>query len=227
VINVILLGPPGAGKGTQAKLLEEKLGLKQLSSGDMLRAAVSRGTAIGQKANSYMEKGKLVPDDVVVDVVFEYIDGMTSGNGIILDGFPRTVDQASALDRKLSEKGARIDIVIVIKVRDDRLVERIAGRFTCATCGEGYHDAFKRPATAETCDKCGGHEFKRRADDDPETVKGRLEIYHSQTVPLIDYYQKRGKVAMIDGELSIEDVSRQMDEVLASLEGAETSVSGG
>jgi adenylate kinase len=227
VINIILLGPPGAGKGTQAKLLEEKLGLKQLSSGDMLRAAVSRGTAVGQKAKSYMDAGQLVPDQVVVDVVFENIDAMTSGKGIILDGFPRTVEQAEALDKKLEEKNARIDSVIVIKVRDDRLVERIAGRYTCAKCGEGYHDSFKQPVVAGTCDKCGSHEFKRRADDQPDKVKKRLEEYHRQTVPLIDYYQKRGKVAVIDGELSIEDVSREMDDVLASLEGAESSVTGG
>ena len=226
MINIILLGPPGAGKGTQAKLLEEKLGLKQLSSGDMLRAAVSRGTTVGQKANSYMESGKLVPDDVVVDVVFEYLDGMSGSKGYILDGFPRTVEQAAALDEKLAEKGARIDSVIVIEVRDEKLVGRIAGRFTCAKCGEGYHDEFKRPAVAGTCDKCGSQEFKRRADDDPETVKRRLEIYHEQTVPLIDYYRTRGKVAVIDGELSIEDVSRKMDDVLANLEGVETSVSG-
>jgi adenylate kinase len=227
VINIILLGPPGAGKGTQAKLLEEKLGLKQLSSGDMLRAAVSRGTAVGQKAKSFMDAGKLVPDQVVVDVVFESIDAQSSGNGIILDGFPRTVDQAEALDKKLAEKGARIDGVIVIKVRDDKLVERVAGRYTCANCGEGYHDSFKKPAVAGICDKCGSHDFKRRDDDRPEKVKERLKAYHKQTVPLIDYYQKRGKVAVIDGELSIEDVSEKMDDVLASLEGAESSVTGG
>jgi adenylate kinase len=227
VINIILLGPPGAGKGTQAKLLEEKLGLKQLSSGDMLRAAVARGTAVGQKAKSYMDRGALVPDDVVVEVVFEYLDGMNGGSGIILDGFPRTVEQAAALDKKLAEDGERIDSVIVIEVSDDKLVRRIAGRFTCAKCGEGYHDDFKRPAVAGTCDNCGSHEFKRRADDSPETVKNRLEIYHRQTVPLIDYYRTRGKVAVIDGELPIDDVSRAVDDVVASLHSAETSVTGG
>jgi adenylate kinase len=227
VINIILLGPPGAGKGTQAKLLEEKLGLKQLSSGDMLRSAVARGTAIGQEANSYMKQGKLVPDQVVVDVVFENIDMMTGTKGIILDGFPRTVEQAEALDKKLAEKNARIDAVIAIKVRDEKLVERVAGRYTCAKCGEGYHDKFKMPAVEGTCDKCGGHEFKRRDDDKPEKVRKRLEEYHQLTVPLIDYYAKRGKVAVIDGELSIEDVSREMDDVFANLEGAESSVTGG
>lgn len=227
MINVILLGPPGAGKGTQAKLLEEKLGLKQLSSGDMLRAAVARGSAIGQTAKSYMDQGTLVPDDVVVDVVFEYLDGMAGTEGYILDGFPRTVDQAAALDRKLAEHGGRIDVVVVIEVADDRLVERIAGRYTCATCGEGYHDTFKRPRAEGTCDKCGGHDFKRRPDDQPETVKQRLKVYHAQTAPLIDYYRQRGKVAVIDGELPIQEVSRDMDKVIATLEGDERSVTGG
>ena len=227
MINVILLGPPGAGKGTQAKLLEDKLGLKQLSSGDMLRAAVARGTAVGQKAKTYMDQGALVPDDVVVDVVFEHIDSMSGTKGFILDGFPRTVDQAAALDEMLAEKGGRIDSVVVIKVSDDKLVDRIAGRFTCATCGEGYHDSFKRPAVEGTCDRCGGHEFKRRADDRPETVKQRLKAYHEQTAPLIDYYQKRGKVAVIDGELPIEEVTRELDDVIGHLEGAESSVTGG
>jgi adenylate kinase len=227
VINVILLGPPGAGKGTQAKLLEEKFGLKQLSSGDMLRAAVARGSEVGKKAKSYMDNGALVPDAVVTDVVFEYIDGMAGGQGFILDGFPRTVDQAAALDRNLAEKSIGIDSVIVIEVSDGKLVDRIAGRFTCASCGEGYHDNFKRPARDGTCDKCGGHDFKRRPDDQPETVKNRLKIYHQETVPLIDYYRKRGKVAVIDGELSIEKVSKEMDNVVSSLEGAESSVSGG
>jgi adenylate kinase len=227
VINVILLGPPGAGKGTQAKLLEEKFGLKQLSSGDMLRAAVARGSEVGKKAKSYMDNGALVPDAVVTDVVFEYIDGMAGGQGFILDGFPRTVDQAAALDKNLAEKSIGIDSVIVIEVSDGKLVDRIAGRFTCASCGEGYHDSFKRPARDGTCDKCGGHDFKRRPDDQPETVKNRLKIYHQETVPLIDYYRKRGKVAVIDGELSIEKVSKEMDNVVSSLEGAESSVSGG
>ncbi len=221
--NVILLGPPGAGKGTQAKYLEQKVGLRQLSSGDMLRSAVARGTAVGQKAKAFMDQGALVPDSVVVEVVFEHIDSLGGAKGVILDGFPRTVEQAEALDKKLAEKGSRIDAVIVIQVDDEKLVERIAGRFTCTTCGEGYHDIFKRPAQAGVCDKCGGHEFKRRADDNAETVKHRLKTYHEQTATLIDYYQKRGKVAMIDGELPIEEVSREMDNVLGSLEAAESS----
>lgn len=227
MIHIILLGPPGAGKGTQSKLLEEKLGLKQLSSGDMLRSAVSRGTAVGQEAKSFMDAGALVPDQVVTDVVFESIDAQAGGNGVILDGFPRTVDQADSLDTKLAAANSQVDAVIVIKVRDDLLVERVAGRYTCATCGEGYHDSFKQPAVAGVCDKCGGTAFKRRDDDKAEKVKKRLEEYHQQTVPLIDFYQKRGKVAIIDGELSIDDVSREMDTVLKNLQVAQSSVTGG
>lgn len=227
MIKVILLGPPGAGKGTQAKLIEDKLGLKQLSSGDMLRAAVTGGTAIGQTAKTFMDSGALVPDEVVVDVVFEHIDGMSGSKGFILDGFPRTVEQAIALDRKLAEKGSSIDGVIVIQVSDDKLVERIAGRFTCAQCGEGYHDVFKRPAQEGVCEKCGSQAFKRRADDQPETVKHRLKTYHQQTAPLIDYYRRRGKVAIINGELSIEHVAKEIDGVFSSDVTAESSVTGG
>jgi adenylate kinase len=168
-----------------------------------------------------------VPDDVVVDVVFEHLDGMANPKGFILDGFPRTLDQAVALDKKLAEIGSGIDSVVVIEVSDDKLIDRIAGRFTCASCGEGYHDSFKRPARDNVCDKCGGHEFKRRPDDQPETVKNRLKVYHQLTAPLIDYYRQRGKVVVIDGELSIEDVSKQMDKALSSFEGAESFASGG
>ncbi len=212
-MNLILLGPPGAGKGTQSKLLERKFGLKQLSSGDMLRAAVSNETPVGTKAKSYMDQGALVPDQIVVDVVFEHLTGLNNGNGFILDGFPRTVEQAEALDRWLGEHGGQIDRVVVIDVADDRLVDRIAGRYTCAKCGEGYHDSFKLPKMDGVCDVCGSHEFKRRADDRPETVKNRLATYHEQTAPLIDYYSAQGKVAPIDGEASIETVSGQIDEV--------------
>jgi adenylate kinase len=212
-MNLILLGPPGAGKGTQAKLLENKFALKQLSSGDMLRSAVMAETQVGKQAKAFMDKGALVPDQLVMEVVFEHLAGLKDGKGFILDGFPRTVEQAEALDDWLDERGNAIDRVVVIQVRDDMLVERIAGRFTCGTCGEGYHDTFKRPAHDAVCDKCGGHEFKRRADDNPETVKTRLKAYHTQTAPLISYYREQGKVAMINGEAAIEDVSRQIDEI--------------
>jgi adenylate kinase len=216
-MNLILLGPPGAGKGTQAKLLENKLELRQLSSGDMLRAAVSSQTPVGKKAKSYMDQGALVPDNIVVDVVFEHLAGLNGGGkGFILDGFPRTVEQAEALDGWLAKQGSGIDRVIVIKVHDDRLVERITGRFTCAKCGEGYHDVFKRPKLEGTCDVCGSHDFKRRADDRVETVKTRLKAYHEQTAPLISYYNERGKVSSVDGEAPIEVVSDEIDGLFAA-----------
>lgn len=214
-MNLILLGPPGAGKGTQAKLLEQKFSLRQLSSGDMLRAAVMAQTPVGVQAKAFMDKGALVPDGLVVEVVFECLAGMKPGLGFILDGFPRTVEQAEALDAWLEQRHSAIDDVVVIQVRDELLVDRIAGRFTCAVCGEGYHDTFKLPAQDGVCDKCGNHEFKRRADDNPVTVKNRLMAYHTQTAPLIMYYKGQGKVAVIDGEAPIEEVSRQIDEVFS------------
>jgi adenylate kinase len=217
-MNLILLGPPGAGKGTQAKLLENKFGLRQLSSGDMLRAAVSAQTPVGKKAKAFMNQGALVPDDIVVDVVFEHLAGLNGGNGFILDGFPRTTEQAQALDRWLAEKDSRIDRVIVIKVRDERLIERITGRFTCAKCGEGYHDLFKRPKRDGICDVCGSQEFKRRADDRAETVKTRLKAYHDQTAPLISYYKEQGKVSTVDGEATIETVSKEIDELFETVQ---------
>ncbi len=214
-MNIILLGPPGAGKGTQAKLIEEQFGYKQLSSGDMLRAAVAEGSALGVQAKSFMESGALVPDDLVVDIVFQALDRCRSaGTGVILDGFPRTVDQAKTLDEKLTASGGAIDRVIEVKVADDKLVERITGRFTCAKCGEGFHDTFKRPKVDGVCDKCGATEFTRRADDQAETVKARLQAYHSQTAPLIDYYGASGKVTSIDGEADIAEVSRQIEKAL-------------
>jgi adenylate kinase len=214
-MNLILLGPPGAGKGTQAKLLEQKFSLKQLSSGDMLRAAVLAQTRVGKQAKTFMDQGALVPDELVVEVVFEHLTGMKGSKGFILDGFPRTVEQAEALDAWLEERGSAVDRVVVIQVRDERLVDRIAGRYTCAKCGEGYHDSFKRPAHDGVCDKCGSHEFKRRADDNPSTVGNRLKAYHTQTAPLISYYKDRDKVAIIDGEAAIDDVTRQIDEVFS------------
>jgi len=212
-MNIILIGPPGSGKGTQAKLLEDKYDLKQLSSGDMLRAAVAEGSEIGKKAKSYMEAGQLVPDELVVEIVTDQIE-KADGKGFILDGFPRNVHQAEVLDRMLEENGHEIDRVPVIEVSDDRLVERVAGRFTCASCGEGYHDEFKQPEVEGVCDKCGGTEFIRRPDDNPETVRNRLDVYHEQTKPLIDYYEQQGKVRMIDGEQSIERVTKDLEEAM-------------
>jgi adenylate kinase len=209
-MNIILLGPPGAGKGTQARRIEEKFGLKQLSSGDMLRAAVAAGSEVGKLAAEFMERGALVPDDVIVGVVFERIANQSAGAGIILDGFPRTVAQAESLDKLLAEKGVSIDAAVVISVNDDKLVERVSGRFTCAACGEGYHDVFHRPRTEGVCDKCGGSEFTRRNDDNAEAMRTRLQAYHAQTSPLIDYYGRQGKVVRIDGEQSIDQVSRDI-----------------
>lgn len=212
-MNLILLGPPGAGKGTQAKLLENKFSIRQLSSGDMLRSAVSMGTPVGKQAKSFMDQGALVPDQIVVDVVFEHLAGMSNNDGFILDGFPRTVEQAEALDKWLNERSRSIDRVVVISVPDDKLVERIAGRFTCANCGEGYHDRFKRPKVEGVCDVCGNDEFKRRADDSAETVKTRLKAYHEQTAPLIEYYKAQNKIAAVDGEASIDAVAQQIDKL--------------
>ncbi len=216
-MKVIFLGPPGAGKGTQAKLIEDRYELKQLSSGDMLRSAVAAGTEVGRKAKSFMDQGALVPDEVVVDVVLEAIDQMRGTKGIILDGFPRTVPQAEALDAKLSQSGGQIDLVLVLNVDNEMLVKRIVGRFTCAKCGEGYHDSFKQPAVAGVCDRCGGTEFKRRADDNEETVRNRLAVYHAETSPLVEYYRKTGKLREIDGDQPIADVTRAVEQAFSGL----------
>jgi adenylate kinase len=209
-MNIILLGPPGAGKGTQARRIEEKFGLKQLSSGDMLRAAVASGSDVGKRAGEFMQRGALAPDDVIVGVVFERIASESGGKGIILDGFPRTVAQAEALDRQLGAQGMSLDAAIVIAVDDAKLVERVSGRFTCAACGEGYHDAFHHPKVDGVCDKCGGKDFSRRNDDNAEAMCARLEAYHGQTSPLIGYYGAQGKVSMIDGEQSIDLVAEHI-----------------
>ena len=213
-MNLIFLGPPGAGKGTQAKMLGDRRGLVQLSTGDMLRAAAAAGTEVGRKAKEVMDRGELVSDDVVVDIISHRIDEPDCADGFILDGFPRTVAQAEALDRLLDEKAKTLDAVVVMNVDDGRLVERITGRFTCANCGEGYHDTAKRPAVEGVCDRCGSTEFTRRADDTEETVRSRLETYHAQTAPLVDYYKARGKLRAVDGMARIETVAEEIDEVL-------------
>ncbi len=214
-MNVILLGPPGAGKGTQSKYLEDSFQLKQLSSGDMLRRAVAIGSEVGLVAKSYMDGGKLVPDDVVMGVVFETIDGLPPETpGVILDGFPRTIQQAEELDGVLKGHGKTIDAVIVVDVSDDQLVKRIAGRFTCLNCGEVYNDHFRQPKTAGVCDRCGGTAFKRRSDDNTETVRERLAVYHTETKPLIDYYRGKGKLHVVNGEAPIDEVNRRINEIL-------------
>jgi adenylate kinase len=213
-MNLVLLGPPGAGKGTQAKRLQDQRGLVQLSTGDMLRAAVAAGTELGRKAGDIMERGELVPDDLVIGLIAERVDADKGGKGFILDGFPRTIGQAEALDRLLEERGKKVDRVVVLDVDDDKLVQRITGRFTCATCGEGYHDLYKRPKVEGVCDVCGGRKFTRRKDDTEEVVRARLKAYHAQTKPLISYYEGQGKVRSVDGMADIETVQKEIDQAL-------------
>ncbi|MDQ2101806.1 adenylate kinase [Azospirillum isscasi] len=214
-MNLILLGPPGAGKGTQARRLEDTRGLVQLSTGDMLRAMVAEGGPLGQQAKDIMSAGKLMPDELMVQMIAERISKPDVTNGFILDGFPRTVAQAEALDSMLAEKGLKLDHVIEMKVVDDILVDRITGRYTCAKCGKGYHDSFEKPKVEGVCDACGGTEFKRRADDNADTVKTRLAQYHEQTAPILPYYQSRGVLKTVDGMAEIDDVTKQIEDILA------------
>lgn len=213
-MNLILLGPPGAGKGTQAKMLEEKLGLVQLSTGDMLRAAVAAGAEIGQIAKVIMERGDLVPDDVVVSIIADRIDEPDCKGGFILDGFPRNTAQAQALDKMLDEKGLKLDRVVEIKVEDDILVERITGRFTCGNCGAGYHDTYKPTVESGVCDKCESTDFRRRADDNEKTVRSRLETYHNETEPLLPYYADRGALSTVDGMADMMIVASNIEAIL-------------
>jgi adenylate kinase len=214
-MNIILLGPPGAGKGTQAKRLEEGHGLVQLSTGDMLRAAVASGSELGRKAKAVMDAGQLMPDDLMILMIGDRIEQPDCKNGFILDGFPRTTGQAAALDRMLAEKGLRLDSVIELKVDEEALVERITGRSSCTTCGAGYHDSFHQPKVAGTCDVCGGTEFKRRADDNETTVRTRLDAYRAQTVPILPYYEQKGILIAVDGMADIDEVTRQIEGILA------------
>jgi len=212
--NLVLLGPPGAGKGTQARKLEETFGLIQLSTGDLLRAAVAAGTDAGKKAKAVMEAGELVSDDIVIAILRNRMAKPDCAKGVILDGFPRTTVQAEALDTLMQDTGQSITAAISLEVEDDAMVERISGRYTCAKCGEGYHDRFKRPKTEGVCDKCGGTEMTRRADDNAETVAQRLKEYHAQTAPLIAYYDNKNVLHRIDAMKAIDAITKEMKSVV-------------
>jgi len=213
-MNLVLLGPPGGGKGTQAKRLMDKFGLIQLSTGDMLRAAVASGSDVGKKAKAVMDAGQLVSDEIVISIIDERLDQPDTKNGVIFDGFPRTVAQAEALDVIIVKKGRKLDHAIEIRVPDQLLIDRITGRYTCAKCGAGYHETFQKPKVEGVCDACGGKEFSRRADDNAETVKKRLDAYHAQTAPLLPYYEGKGILSVVDGTQDIALVTQALEGIL-------------
>ncbi|AKM06609.1 adenylate kinase [Pelagerythrobacter marensis] len=213
-MDIILLGPPGAGKGTQAQRLEQRHGMQQLSTGDMLRGAVKAGTPIGLKAKAVMDRGELVSDEIVSELIDAELTAMGADTGAIFDGYPRTAAQARSLDEILARHGRSLDHVIELVVDEDALVERITGRFTCANCGAGYHDTFKQPAQSGVCDECGATEFKRRPDDNEETVRTRMVEYRAKTAPILPIYEERGIVNRVDGMASIDEVTEAIDAVL-------------
>lgn len=213
-MDIILLGPPGAGKGTQAQRLEQRHGMRQLSTGDMLRGAVKAGTPIGLKAKAVMDRGELVSDEIVSELIDAELTAMGAEVGAIFDGYPRTAAQAKSLDEILARHDRSLDHVIELVVDEDALVERITGRFTCANCGAGYHDTFKQPAKPGVCDECGGTEFKRRPDDNEETVRTRMVEYRAKTAPILPIYEERGIVNRVDGMASIDEVTRAIDAIL-------------
>jgi adenylate kinase len=212
---LILLGPPGSGKGTQAKRLEDGRGLVQLSTGDMLRAAVASGNEMGQQAKKVMDVGELMPDEIMIQIISDRIDEPDCQNGFILDGFPRTTPQAEALDKLLDAKSLNLGKVIELKVDEEALVERVTGRYSCAKCGSGYHDKFQQPKQDGVCDSCGSTEFSRRSDDNEETVRSRLAAYHDQTAEIVPYYLGKGLLAEINGMAEIEDVTVAIEGIIA------------
>ena len=214
-MNLVLLGPPGSGKGTQAKRLQMSHHILQLSTGDMLRAEVATGTERGVRTKETIEGGHLVADALIIEMISEGIRGEDAHRGFVLDGFPRTIPQAGALDEMLTREGMCLDRVIVIELDDDAIVERIVGRFTCDSCGAGYHEKFKKPEHEGVCDVCGGTRFSRRADDLPETARARIEHYHALTEPIIAHYEAKGVLSRVNGMADLDDVTRQLAEVLA------------
>ena len=213
-MNLILLGPPGSGKGTQAKRIEQNHSIPQLATGDMLRAATLSGNEFGLRVKSIMDSGLLVPDDVIIDMIADRIAQPDCRNGFILDGFPRTLAQAQALGKMLAERGRRLDHVIEFDVDEAALVDRLAGRFTCQQCGASYHERDNRPRVDGICDACGGCEFICRADDRPETVRARLDVYHRQTAPILPYYRERGILCRVDGMAEIDKVTSEIEKIL-------------
>ena len=215
-MNVILLGPPGSGKGTQAKRIEQRWGIRHLATGDMFRVVTASGTELGRRVKSIMDSGQLVPDDITIEMLAARIGEPDCRDGFVLDGFPRTVPQAEALDGMLGERRLGLDHVILIEVDEAALIDRLSGRFTCAKCGASYHERYNRPHVDGVCDVCGSHEFIHRPDDRPEAVAARFEVYRRQTEPILPYYRDRGILRVVDGMAEIDEVTRQIACILAA-----------